>query len=56
MPLAHDFNVVNDLLYGTILANYVTGRTLPHNEQAHSIIEMVFHGILTDAERQRRAI
>lgn len=56
LPLAHDFNVVNDLLYGTILANHVTGRSLPHTEQARSIIDMVFHGILTDAERQRRAV
>lgn len=56
LPLAHDFNVVNDLLYGTILANHVTGRNMPHIEQARSIIDMVFHGILTDAERQRRAV
>lgn len=56
LPLAHDFNVVNDLLYGTILANHVTGRNTPHAEQARSIIEMVFHGILTDAERQRRPL
>jgi AcrR family transcriptional regulator len=56
LSLAQDFSVVNDLLYGTILANHVTGRSLPHEEQARSIVDLVFYGILTDAERQRRTV
>jgi AcrR family transcriptional regulator len=54
LPIA-DNDVVNDLLYGTILANHVTGRRVCPAEQARAIVDIVFHGILTDAERRRRA-
>lgn len=51
---APDYHAVNDLLYGTIIANYVSGRRVHHSEQAHMIIDLLFHGMLTDAERRRR--
>lgn len=54
LPGAHDHDVVSDLLYGTILANYFTNRRVPHKTQARKIVDIVFVGILTDAERQRR--
>jgi AcrR family transcriptional regulator len=53
-PMAEDLDVVNDLLFGTILANYFTRRTTSHEAQAEAIVDIVFRGILTDAERQRR--
>jgi AcrR family transcriptional regulator len=56
LPTAPDRDVVGDLLYGTILANYFTRRPSSHEDQAHSIVEIVFYGILTDAERRRRAL
>jgi AcrR family transcriptional regulator len=49
-----DNDVVSDLLYGTILANHVTGRRVSPEEQARNIVDIVFNGILTDAERRRR--
>lgn len=47
-------DIVNDLLYGTILANHFTGRKVSHKVQAAGIVDIVFHGILSDAERKRR--
>jgi AcrR family transcriptional regulator len=55
LPLGDEQDVVNDLLYGTILANYITGRRIPHQIQARHIIDIIFQGILTDDERTRRA-
>jgi AcrR family transcriptional regulator len=55
LPLGEEQDVVNDLLYGTILANHVTGRRTPHEKQARNIVDIVFQGILTDSERARRA-
>ena len=52
-PLLEDpgYNVVNELLYGTIIANHALGRRGSARDQARRIIDIVFHGILTDAER-----
>lgn len=55
IPLALDQDVVNDLMFGTILANYFTGRNVSFETQARGIIDIVFSGLLTDAERARRA-
>jgi AcrR family transcriptional regulator len=55
LPDADNQDVVSDLLYGTVLANYFTGRRVPYPEQARHIVDIVFHGILTDAERRRRS-
>lgn len=50
-----DLDTVNDLMYGTILANHLTGRRISPQRQARAITDIVFNGILTDAERARRA-
>jgi len=47
-------DVVNDLMYGTVLANHFTGRKVPAKDQARSIIDVIFFGILTDEERRKR--
>jgi AcrR family transcriptional regulator len=47
-------DVISDLLYGTIFTNYFAGPRKPTEDQAADIIDIVFHGILSDAERQRR--
>jgi hypothetical protein len=54
LPTGPDQDVVSDLLYGTILANYFTRRPASHEAQAQSIVDVVFYGVLTDAERRRR--
>lgn len=47
-------DILNGLLYGTIIQNTMTGRRGGHAEQARRIVDIVFHGILTPAERKRR--
>jgi AcrR family transcriptional regulator len=47
-------DVMSDLLYGTMFTNYFTGRQKPFEAQAEDILDVVFHGILSDAERRRR--
>lgn len=54
LPAAADHDVVSDLLYGTILANHFAARRIPPECQARNVIDIVFHGILTESERKRR--
>lgn len=54
VPVDRILSVLSDLCYGTIFTNYFAGRRKPFAEQAQDIIDIVFFGILTDAERQRR--
>jgi AcrR family transcriptional regulator len=53
-PLPGGFDVLNDLMFGTVLANHFTGRDVPAKEQARRIVDVIFHGILTDEERRQR--
>jgi AcrR family transcriptional regulator len=53
MPEGRFFGVIGDLLYGTILTNLLTGRPADPADQAQDVLDVVFHGILTDAERKR---
>ena len=46
-------DVVGDLLYGTIMTNYLTGRQVSPADQAHDVLDILFHGILSDRERKR---
>jgi AcrR family transcriptional regulator len=55
VPVDRILDVVGDLVYGTMFTNYFTRRHKSPQEQAQDIIDIVFHGILTDAERDRRA-
>jgi AcrR family transcriptional regulator len=55
MPAERFFDVVGDLLYGTILTNLLSGRPADPAAQAAAVLDVVFHGILTDAERKRHA-
>lgn len=45
-------DTIGDLLYGTMFVSYIAGRRLQPAETAAQIIDIVFHGILTEAERQ----
>jgi AcrR family transcriptional regulator len=46
------FQVLGDLLYGTILTNLLTGRPAAPREQADAILDIVFHGLLTPTGRR----
>jgi AcrR family transcriptional regulator len=54
MPVERILDVLSDLCYGTMFTNYFTGQRKPSAVQAQDILDVVFHGILSDAERKRR--
>jgi len=54
MPVERITDVLSDLVYGTMFTNYFTNRQRPFEAQAQDILDVVFHGILSDGERQRR--
>jgi AcrR family transcriptional regulator len=55
IPPERVIDVLGDVLYGTMFTNHVAGRNKPFDEQAQDIVNVLFHGILADAERKRRA-
>jgi len=55
MPVDRCMSLVGNLLYGTIFTNYVTRRTESADVQAREIIDILFHGLLSDAERSVRS-
>lgn len=52
MPPERIAAVIGDLIYGTIFTNYFAGRCRPPDEQADEILDIVFHGILSESERR----
>lgn len=48
-------DVVSDMLYGTVLSNHLAGRDADPKKQASAILDVLFHGILSDSERKRIA-
>lgn len=55
MPVERILDFVGDLLYGTMFVNYIAGRRRPPAEAAANVIDLLFHGILSDPEKQRHA-
>lgn len=55
IPIARIDDVLCDLLYGAMMANHFSGRHRPPLEQACDVIDIAFHGILSDSERRRRS-
>ncbi len=51
LPVEQISDVLGNLLYGTMFVNYLTKRDRPPDRQADEIIDVVFNGILSDAER-----
>jgi len=47
-------DVISDLLYGTIFTNYFSGRRKSPEAQAQDLLDILFSGILSESERQRR--
>jgi AcrR family transcriptional regulator len=54
MPVDRLLDVIGDLLYGTMFTNYFAGRRRSVEAQTEDILDVLFHGILSDAERRRR--
>jgi AcrR family transcriptional regulator len=47
-------DVLSDLLYGTMFTNYFAGRKRSPEDQAVDILDIAFHGIVSEGERRRR--
>jgi AcrR family transcriptional regulator len=56
VPVPRIIDIVGDLLYGTMFTNYFAGRGKPFAAQARDVLDVVFNGILTPAERRRRGL
>jgi AcrR family transcriptional regulator len=54
VPVERITDVLSDLVYGTMFTNYFAGQRKPSEAQARDILDVVFNGILTRAERRRR--
>ena len=54
IPVERIMDVFGDLLYGTMFVTYIAGRRRPPAQVAEDILDVVFHGILSDSERQSR--
>ncbi len=54
VPVEWITDVLSDLVYGTMFTNYFAARNKSIEEQAGQILDIVFHGILSEAERARR--
>ncbi len=53
VPVERIDNVLGDLVYGTMFTNHFSGRHRPLDEQANDILDIMFHGILSEKERRR---
>ncbi len=51
IPQERFFDVMGDLLYGTILTNLLSGRPADPDAQAADVLDVIFHGVLTTAGR-----
>ena len=54
LPVDRLLDVFGDLLYGTMFANYFCDRQISIDEQTRGILDILFHGILSEKGRQRR--
>jgi AcrR family transcriptional regulator len=54
MPVERITDVLSDLVYGTMFTNYFTGHRKSVERQAQDILDVVFHGILTEAGRRKK--
>ena len=54
MPVDRIMDVFGDLVYGTMFTNYFTTNRKPVDEQARDILDVVFHGVLSERERAKR--
>lgn len=53
MPRERFFNVVGDLLYGTILTNLLSGRPVDPDAQAADVLDVILNGVLAAPKPKR---
>lgn len=53
IPIARIDHALCDLVYGAMLTNHMSGRELPVEQQADDMLDIAFHGILSEQERSR---
>jgi AcrR family transcriptional regulator len=56
VPIERIMDVLGDLIYGTMFANYFASRTPSPQEQAQDIVDIALNGILSDSERDHRRL
>jgi hypothetical protein len=54
VPVERISRVVSDLLYGTMFTNHFSGARRTPEDQARDVLDILFHGLLTPAERRKR--
>ncbi len=54
VPVERTADVLNDVVYGIMFTNYFATRSEATETQAEQILDLVFHGILSDGERRKR--
>jgi AcrR family transcriptional regulator len=54
IPVEQITTVISNVLYGIMVTNFFNGQPKPSDVQAREILDIVFLGILTEPERQRR--
>jgi AcrR family transcriptional regulator len=55
MPVERITDVMSNQMYGRVFTNYFAGRTKPLREQADDLLDVIWNGILTPPERERRS-
>jgi AcrR family transcriptional regulator len=56
MPIERVMDVIGDCCYGTIFMNYFADRHKTLEQQASDVLDVLFRGVLSDAERRRRKL
>lgn len=51
LPVERITEVISDLLYGTMFTNYFTGRKKSRARQCSDVLDILFRGLLTEAQR-----
>lgn len=54
IPVKRIMEVIGDLVFGTMFTDQIVGRRKPLRDQARDLIDVAFHGILSQNERRRR--
>lgn len=56
LPVERMLDTIGNLVYGTMFTNFFAGRSVSIAEQHQALLEIVFRGILSDAERKTLAL
>ncbi len=56
VPVQRIRDNIGNLVYGTMFTNYFTGQRKSYEAQTRDILDIVFNGILSDAERRQHLV